>query len=685
MILSLYCTFYLNDFDEICLEAISYGVLIFYAMEALYRLILSFEELLNHFMPRYQNSIRHLFNSFIFTRESCFVATMFAIVEWYFYNKHGLIDLNKLDRRSFFSIALFVWFLGKVTRVLPEMKECEKDKEIRSEKSEKIQKTKCAHCRKTVTRGIKCTECEDIFHYSCLKKSANQNQAICKHVGQSQSKDEENHQNKILSVENSYLKELLKAVKDKNQILITNNQLLLEKIELLETEKNRNIKSLQPIEVKKKPSINTKDGRQQIQENVPNPDKLHANEVELHTNEKQVITVSEQSSSVLKSHDMTDRRTISTSQPNLYEKIEIISNTNKTRKETNKQLNQQESFEFGGDEENKTDENTQLSKNRRANIGTARIQKSDVYIKFQSVDPDKVNKKLWLFISRVKASVEKSDIRLYIAEKASVDISEINVQILDTKSEKSFKEFMVGVPIDLEKQIYKNKFWPTGIYFSPFDFARGQHFSEEQASIYNSLRFEEDDGLNYSSAMAHSFFHGYLRLILPKTGGQDKNLIEIIEVYSDKHNVQVFPKLFILVPKSAVCPVSLEGTNIHLSSSLEEKQLTIAGVQKRVYKNSVYKVRDPQNPKQPNYVCAEYATPLRTFFKALEASGKYNENFKKHQDDIVLHFYLTTRDLVMNDPDISNLCELIYYDDRDEKGNFRDVAPILLRKIRKRL
>ncbi|XP_044759242.1 stimulator of interferon genes protein isoform X3 [Coccinella septempunctata] len=324
MILSLYCTFYLNDFDEICLEAISYGVLIFYAMEALYRLILSFEELLNHFMPRYQNSIRHLFNSFIFTRESCFVATMFAIVEWYFYNKHGLIDLNKLDRRSFFSIALFVWFLGKVTRV-------------------------------------------------------------------------------------------------------------------------------------------------------------------------------------------------------------------------------------------------------------------------------------------------------------------------------------------------------------------------EQASIYNSLRFEEDDGLNYSSAMAHSFFHGYLRLILPKTGGQDKNLIEIIEVYSDKHNVQVFPKLFILVPKSAVCPVSLEGTNIHLSSSLEEKQLTIAGVQKRVYKNSVYKVRDPQNPKQPNYVCAEYATPLRTFFKALEASGKYNENFKKHQDDIVLHFYLTTRDLVMNDPDISNLCELIYYDDRDEKGNFRDVAPILLRKIRKRL
>lgn len=89
---------------------------------------------------------------------------------------------------------------------------------------------------------------------------------------------------------------------------------------------------------------------------------------------------------------------------------------------------------------------------------------------------------------------------------------------------------------------------------------------QESAPIYNSMRFEENNGLNYSSAMAHSFYHGYLRLILPKTGGEDKNLIEIIGCYSDRNKVNVYPKLFILFPKSAICPVSLEGPNIVESS-----------------------------------------------------------------------------------------------------------------------
>ncbi|XP_045475744.1 stimulator of interferon genes protein [Harmonia axyridis] len=207
----------------------------------------------------------------------------------------------------------------------------------------------------------------------------------------------------------------------------------------------------------------------------------------------------------------------------------------------------------------------------------------------------------------------------------------------------------------------------------------------EHAPIYNSLKFEDNDGLSYSTAMANSFYHGYLKLILPKTSGEDKNLMEIIDIYSDRNKVDVFPKLFILVPKSAFCQISLKSSispSIEESSSLDEKKLTIAGVQKRSYKNSVYKIRDPNNPRKVYYVCAEYATPLRTFKASLDFSGLFNETFKKHADDIVLNFYLIMRDFVRNDPDICDLCELIYYDDRDEHG-LRDIAPLLLSKVKK--
>ncbi|KAK9883468.1 hypothetical protein WA026_001645 [Henosepilachna vigintioctopunctata] len=148
----------------------------------------------------------------------------------------------------------------------------------------------------------------------------------------------------------------------------------------------------------------------------------------------------------------------------------------------------------------------------------------------------------------------------------------------------------------------------------------------EQAPIYNSLKIEKNDGLNYGSGMAYSFFHGYLKLILPKSGREDKNLIEEIENYADSQGV-TFPvaKLFILIPNSCVCHVSLKDDkfpSIEESSSLGEKIQTVAAVQNRVYKNSVYKILDNKR-KERVYVCVEYATPLSTFRKGLESSGPH--------------------------------------------------------------
>ena len=62
---------------------------------------------------------------------------------------------------------------------------------------------------------------------------------------------------------------------------------------------------------------------------------------------------------------------------------------------------------------------------------------------------------------------------------------------------------------------------------------------------------------------------------------------------------------------------------------MESEELDRAGVKKRVYKNSVYKIRDPDNEDQPyTYVVAEGATPLKTLWDVIKMnpkmSGKYS-------------------------------------------------------------
>ena len=64
--------------------------------------------------------------------------------------------------------------------------------------------------------------------------------------------------------------------------------------------------------------------------------------------------------------------------------------------------------------------------------------------------------------------------------------------------------------------------------------------------------------------------------------------------------------------------------------SLESQEFDRAGVKQRVYKNSVYKIRDPDNENQPyTYVVAEGATPLKTLYdvrKNPKMSGKREVN-----------------------------------------------------------
>ncbi|RZB40761.1 TMEM173 domain containing protein [Asbolus verrucosus] len=186
--------------------------------------------------------------------------------------------------------------------------------------------------------------------------------------------------------------------------------------------------------------------------------------------------------------------------------------------------------------------------------------------------------------------------------------------------------------------------------------------------------------------MAYSFFYGYLHLIIPKTGNSEKNLEELMKDYEDKHHVQLkFYKLFILIPKSLYCFTSLMDTesspSIEESSSLDSIVRTVAGVQNRVYKNSVYKINGPDDRKI--YVAAEYATPLKTFKEVVSYNGEHSNHYMKHKDDVVLQFYLTLKKVLKEHENCTNYCELIFYDDKDENGRYKDVGKILLQRIKK--
>lgn len=91
-----------------------------------------------------------------------------------------------------------------------------------------------------------------------------------------------------------------------------------------------------------------------------------------------------------------------------------------------------------------------------------------------------------------------------------------------------------------------------------------------------------------------------------------------------------------------------------LLQTLEEVRLDRAGVKRREYKNSMYKIKNSYKW----YVVAEGATPLLTFKEALS----HHPAIELMQREIVLKFYKTLTDLIYKNEATRGLCELIFYD-----------------------
>ncbi|XP_060521256.1 stimulator of interferon genes protein-like [Cylas formicarius] len=204
----------------------------------------------------------------------------------------------------------------------------------------------------------------------------------------------------------------------------------------------------------------------------------------------------------------------------------------------------------------------------------------------------------------------------------------------------------------------------------------------DSSPISDSMWIEKCNGLDHGSGMAYSFFYGYLYYILNKTGELGKNLEELMQDYESANKVQFSVyKIFILIPKSLNCPVSLidVSTIMEEKKSLEPKHQTVAGVNKRVYKNSVYGIKHEKSGKIV-YVCAEYATPLQTASLVFKNHTPHTEYYKRHKNDILLQFYLTVKE-ILETTRFDSMCELVYFEDMDSDGKPYDVGKILLNRI----
>lgn len=91
------------------------------------------------------------------------------------------------------------------------------------------------------------------------------------------------------------------------------------------------------------------------------------------------------------------------------------------------------------------------------------------------------DKKIWLFISKVRDTVSAENVTTYIKKKTNLEEEKISVKKLDTwhKVEDN-KCFLIGIDPAYKESVYSASFWPKGVAYERFNFFKGQRFLDNQ-------------------------------------------------------------------------------------------------------------------------------------------------------------------------------------------------------------
>ncbi|XP_055854783.1 stimulator of interferon genes protein homolog [Episyrphus balteatus] len=189
-----------------------------------------------------------------------------------------------------------------------------------------------------------------------------------------------------------------------------------------------------------------------------------------------------------------------------------------------------------------------------------------------------------------------------------------------------------------------------------------------------------DSGLDYATGMASNYFHGYLNLTLPKHDEQN-GIKKRIENYASKHDVEFAVKrLMILIPNSLHTRPVIESPLMERQDKqpLEGVRRDRAGVS-RPYINDVYRILIDE---KPYYITVEGATPLLSYFDALNFYLTSTWQMKAMQKEIMIKFYRYLKNILEKWPATQEQCELVFYNDYTADGRRQDVGEVLCLHIK---
>ncbi|XP_010006595.1 PREDICTED: stimulator of interferon genes protein, partial [Chaetura pelagica] len=165
---------------------------------------------------------------------------------------------------------------------------------------------------------------------------------------------------------------------------------------------------------------------------------------------------------------------------------------------------------------------------------------------------------------------------------------------------------------------------------------------------------------NVAHGLAWSYYVGYLKIVLPRV---KKSLEEFSRANPNVLICRETRKLHILIPLSCDVYDDLEkaDSNIQYLADLSETTLTRAGTKKRVYKHSLYRIKD----EDKLWHCAvEYATPLQSLYAmSQDECAAFDREERLEQAKL---FYRTLEEILRGSRECAGTYRLVAYEDLGE-------------------
>ncbi|XP_064314846.1 stimulator of interferon genes protein isoform X1 [Phalacrocorax carbo] len=180
-------------------------------------------------------------------------------------------------------------------------------------------------------------------------------------------------------------------------------------------------------------------------------------------------------------------------------------------------------------------------------------------------------------------------------------------------------------------------------------------------SAVEMSEMSESSKQNVAHGLAWSYYIGYLKIVLPRV---KKSMEEFSRANPNVLAYRETWKLHILVPLSCDIYDDLEkaDSNIQYVTDLTETTLTRAGTKKRVYKHSLYAIRDEDNKL---WHCAvEYATPLQSLYAmSQDECAAFSREDRLEQAKL---FYRTLEEILKGSKECAGTFRLIAYEKTGE-------------------